>query len=158
MAGDDIEIFAFDSSETQSHSTSIERVELSATNIENLRSPLNYQTTKRIEKAKSILLDHSQLAFQSLKSGEPICLVRAKLIAMLSPNWTSEKEQQIFSSETISSNRDYTIVTPSHAFIEIDDCPKNSSFASSYSTKNSSYKSSSYSPAYLKSPERHKRK
>jgi hypothetical protein len=71
----------------------------------------------------------------------------------LSPNWTLEKEAQIFSDSDVLHEdlKDFTIVTPAHTFIEIDDFPNNSSFASSFGASGS-YKS--YSTSSFKSPER----
>jgi len=157
MSANDGEIFAFDSNENLSGNSSVERVDLMAECPETLRTPLNYQTARRIERVKNILRDRSLMQYQSLKTGEPMCLVRAKLLAMLSPNWTIEKEKQLFSNDGLASSREYTIVTPSHSFIEMDDVPYNSSFVSSYSAKTGSYKSATFSPASFKSPDRQKK-
>ena len=153
MSGRDGDIFAFDSNENiPQNSSSIESVNFDAEEAENLTVSLNYQTARRIEQAKSMLRNHSLLAYESIQTGEPICLIKAKLRAKLSPNWTPEKEKEIFYSEANVSNcRDYTIVTPSHTFIEIDDVPHNSSFTSSFGAGNS-YKT--YSPASFKSSDR----
>lgn len=151
MSGRQEEIFAFDSSEnvTNEGASSIESINLDAEDFEPLSTPLNYQTVRRIEHAKTLLRNHSLLAYQSIQTGEPISLIRAKLKAKLSPNWTPEKEKDLFSGD-IKNCRDYTIVTPSNNFIEIDD-PHNGSYASSYGAAGS-YKS--YSAGSFKSPDR----
>lgn len=153
MSGRDGDIFAFDSSENIAHGgPSIESINFNAEEPEEFSFTLNYQTTRRIEQAKAMLKNHSLIAYESIQTGEPISLIKAKLKAKLCPNWTPEIEKEIFYTEgNISNCRDYTIVTPSHTFIEVDDVPHNSSFASSFGT-NSSYKT--YSPASFKSPDR----
>ena len=153
MSGRDGDIFAFDSSENITQGgPSIESINFNAEEPEEFSVPLNYQTTRRIEKAKETLKNHSLIAYESIQSGEPICLIKAKLKAKLCPNWTPEIEKEIFSTEgNIANCRDYTIVTPSHTFIEIDDVSHNSSFISSFGG-GSSYKA--YSPASFKSPDR----
>lgn len=153
MSGRNEDIFAFDSSENFSHgSSSIETINFTADESENICVPLNYQTARRIEQAKKILKSHSLLAYESIQTGEPISLIKAKLRAKLCPNWTPDKEKEIFHSEgNVLNFRDYTIVTPSHTFIEIDDIPHNSSFTGSFGAANS-YKA--FSPASFKSPDR----
>lgn len=154
MSGRDGDIFVFDSSENNEATSSIESINFSAEDPQSLVIPLSYQTTRRIEQARAMLKNHSLLAYESIKSGDPISLVKAKLKAKLSPNWTPEKEKEIFSSDfNTATCRDYTIVTPSHTFIDIDDTPHNSSFASSFGAASGSYKST-FSPASFKSPDR----
>ena len=155
MSGRDGEIFAFESSETitspSTVRTSIESVNFDAENEESAYlTTMDYQTVRRVEQAKSMLRNHSLLAYQSLQTGEPLSLVRAKLKAKLSPNWTPEREADLFapSSDPPAACPDYTVVTPSHAFIEVDDIPHNGSFVSSYG----SYKT--FSPGSLKSSDR----
>lgn len=153
MSGRDGDIFAFDSSENiPQNSSSIESINFNAEDTEEISVPLNYQTARRIEQAKAMLKNHSLLAYESIQTGEPISLIKAKLKAKLCPNWTPEKEKELFYTErNVTNCKDYTIVTPSHIFIEIDDVPHNSSFASSFSAANS-YKT--YSSASFKSPDR----
>ena len=158
MSGRDGEMFAFDSSENiqtpASERSSIDSVNFNEENEEsNYVTRMNYQTVRRIEQAKMMLRNHSLLVYQSLQSGEPISLIRAKLKAKLSPTWTPEKEAEIFSpsGDPPTACRDYTIVTPSHTFIEIDDIPHNGSFVSSYGTVGS-YKT--FSPGSFKSSDR----
>ena len=153
MSRRDVDIFAFDSSENVSQNySSIESINFDSEEAEQLSASLNYQTARRIEQAKAMLRNHSLMAYESIQTGEPLSLIKAKLKAKLSPNWTPEKEQELFYTErNISNCRDYTIVTPSHNFIEIDDVPHNSSFASSFGAA-SSYKT--YSPSSFKSPDR----
>ena len=148
MSGRDGDIFDFDSSESiaQNRSSSIESVNFNSDEPEQISVPLNYQTARRIEQAKTILKNYSLLAYESIQTGEPICLIKAKFIAKLCRNWTPEKEKEIFYNDGNFTNfKDYTIVTPSNAFIEIDDIPNNSSFtstaANSYSYKTCSFKS-----------------
>lgn len=151
------DIFLFDSSENinNNHETSsIESINFTADEPENVVIPLNYQTTRRIEQARAMLKNHSLLAYEAIQTGQPISLIKAKLKAKLSPNWTIEKEKQIFSNDSnIGTCREYTIVTPSHTFIEIDDAPHNSSFTSSFGASGS-YKAAAFSPSSFKSPDR----
>ena len=156
MSGRDGEMFAFDSSENIQtpalERSSIESVNFNEENDEsNYQTTLNYQTVRRIEQAKAMLRNHSLMAYQSLQSGEPISLIKAKLKAKLSPTWTPEKEADMFSPSNDPPGCDYTIVTPSHTFIEIDDIPHNGSFVSSYGTVGS-YKT--FSPGSFKSSDR----
>lgn len=155
MAGRDDDIFTFDSSENVNNEavSSLESINFAAEEPEHVTIPLNYQTTRRIEQARAMLKNHSLLAYESIQTGQPISLIKAKLKAKLSPNWTPEKEKQIFLSDFNMSNcRDFTIVTPSHTFIEIDDVPHNCSFTSSYGASGS-YKAA-FSPTSFKSPDR----
>jgi hypothetical protein len=155
MSGRDEDIFAFDSSEniTQNYSSSsIECINFTAEEPEQISAPFNYQTARRIEQAKSMLKNHSLIAYESIQTGQPICLIKAKLKAKLCPEWTPEKEIELFDTEgNITNCKDYTIVTPSHTFIEIDDVPHNSSYASSFGAP-STHKT--YSPSSFKSPDR----
>lgn len=171
MSGHDGEIFAFDSPQISSNFyenvsanlNSIENVNLTLTDENesspdnNLISPLNYQTARRIEQAKTMLRNHSLLVLQSIQTDESICLIRARLLAKLSPSWSPEIENKMFNQSGIDDAPiifDYTIVTPSNTFIEFDNVR---SFASSFSTVNNSYKShSSYSSGSFKSPDRMK--
>ena len=132
---------------------------MTAETCEKLIHPLNYQTVRRIEQAKTILKDRSLLILHSVQTGESICRFRAKLLAKLSPSWTPEIENKIFNPSEfnlefneVSQVSDYTIVTPSTTFIEIDNIR---SFASSLSAVNNSYKSP-YSLGSFKSPDRMK--
>lgn len=153
MSGRNGDIFDFDSSENiAQNSSSIESVNFNSDEHAQFSVPLNYQTARRIEQAKAILKNYSLLAYESIQTGEPICLIKAKLIAKLCPNWTPEKEKEIFYTEgSVTNSKEYTIVSPSHTFIEVDDIPHNSSFTSSFGAANS-YKT--YSPASFKSPDR----
>lgn len=156
MSGRNDDIFIFDSSESAQidGSSLMETINFSANEPQNISEPLNYQTTRRIEQARSMLKNHSLLAYESIQTGQPISLIKAKLKAKLSPNWTIEKEKEIFSNNdsSLATCKDYTIVTPSHTFIEIDDTPHNNSFASSFGASGS-YKAT-FSPASFKSPDR----
>lgn len=165
MSGRDGEIFAFDSAESiqtpinNQNSSSIETINFNNEEGENEEdgssyfTAMNYQTVRRIEQAKAMLRNHSLLAYQSLQTGEPICLIKAKLKIRLSPNWTPELEEDTFSVSADPPSRDYTIVTPSHTFIEIDNIPHNGSFVSSYGTVGS-YKTATFSPGSFKTSDR----
>lgn len=158
------DIFSFDSTNSEAshtnenqlnHSIEIGNINLTAETCEKLISPLNYQTARRIEHAKTILRDRSLLTLHSLQTGESICRIRAKLFSKLSPSWSPEIENKIFNPsefDEVSFVSDYTIVTPSNTFIEIDNVR---SFASSLSAVNNSYKSP-YSMGSFKSPDRMK--
>ena len=145
MSGRDGDIFAFDSSENIVNGSSLESINFEADDSESLLTPVNYQALRRIEHAKSLLRNHSLLAYESMQTGEPICYIRAKLKLKLCTNWTPEREEELLSSDKLkNSSHDYTIVTPSHNFVELDEEPQ----------KGGSYGGSYQSGTSFKSPDR----
>ena len=106
----------------------------------------DFQTARRIEIAKSVLMNQSILALKALENKEPISLTRARYLAMLNPKWNPEIEKEIFTVKSYQKTIDFskssvTLVTPSNNMLEILEDSRPSSYSSSFSP--SSFKSSS---------------
>ena len=101
---------------------SIDSVNFNEDNEEsNYVTRMNYQTVRRIDKQKMILRNHSLLFISPFKAGTNQ-FDKGKAQSKIESNMDTRKEAEIFSpsGDPPTACRDYTIVTPSHTFIEID--------------------------------------
>lgn len=134
-----VEVFGFDnelpSNEEEEVSLLYEEEELPERDI---FVQYDYQTARRIQNATTILNNHSLLALNASEGNEPITLIRAKFLAMLNPNWTPEKETELFSSKCFQKSLEFsksstTFVTPSNSMLETFEESRPASYSSSFS-------------------------
>lgn len=128
------DIFALDAADSPPPPALVQ-IDLAADDPNHLYTTLDYETARRIEHARMVLADHSQLVFCAQQANESVSLTRAKLFARLSPAWSPQRERDLFHLRPHQRTLDplrvsITVVAPSNSPLEADEEPRPSSYTS----------------------------